>query len=248
MESKFIDVHAHVSSGTFDQIRKRVMNGIRDLIILNSGENPEENARIFEDALKYAGLLPCVGLHPNYVSYAKEKELAESMEYMRANTGRAFAVSEIGLDYKEKTEQQKGLQRKVFTELLEAAETNNKVCIVHSRKAIDDVLKILSSFKSAAIIHNFEGNQAQCAKACELGISISISTGFMKFKRDNLIKKIPLERLFLETDSPALSPDSEINTPLNIHKILNYVAGLRDMDGEELKEKVFENFKKVFHA
>ena len=72
--------------------------------------------------------------------------------------------------------------------------------------------------------------------ADELGINISISTGFMKFKKDNIIKNVNLNRLFTETDSPELSPDNKLNTPLNIQKLLNYISSIKKMGVEEIRE------------
>jgi TatD family hydrolase len=248
MEIKFIDIHTHLAEGEFDESRDRLAAELKDFIVLNAGENKEENSKILFEGQKYSNFLPCIGLHPNVVSTSGREKSAEEIDYIVTHVNEAFAISEIGLDYRAKEETEKALQRKVFSELLELAELKSKVCIVHSRKSIDDLLRTLPSFKTKIIIHNFEGNQAHYARAAEIGAYVSISTAFMRFKRDNLIRKIALDRLFIETDSPALSPDENMNTPLNIQKILKYVAALRNMKEEDLKLAIFENFKKVFYG
>lgn len=248
MEAKFVDVHAHVADKAFDESRDKLAAELDGFIVLNSGEDPAENAKILNDSKKHVSFLPCIGLHPNKVSVLSKEKIAEGVNYIVTHINEAFAVSEVGLDYRGKDESQKALQKKAFEEILALAELKGKVCIVHSRKSIEDVVRTISSFRARVIIHNFEGNQAQYLKAVEANAYISVSTAFIKFKRDSLIKKIALDRLFVETDSPVLSPDENMNTPLNIRKILKYVADLRGMREEELKEAVWDNFRRVFYG
>ncbi len=248
METKYVDIHAHLADKVFDKEIAALAPKLSDYAILNSGENPEENAKILSQYGHYTNLLPCIGLHPNFISSASRQEVNEGMDFIANNIAASFAVSEIGLDYRGKDEEQKRLQMVKFSELLELAELKNKVCIIHSRKAMNELLEILPSFETKVIIHNFEGNQAHYQKAIAVNAYISISTGFIKFKRDSLLKKLNLERLFVETDSPVLSPDDNINTPLNIPKILKYIADLRGMGEEDLRERILLNFQKLFYG
>ena len=248
MGPKYVDIHAHMSDKAFQGMKDTLMRQLGDYIVLNAGENPGENAKVFLDSGRYKNLFPCIGLHPNYISAASKEEVFVGLEYVRNGAGRAFAISEIGLDFKEKTAEQMALQKSILNKLLEIAERNNKPCIMHSRKSMDAVLDALSSFKVKAVLHNFEGNNAQYARAIGMGVYVSISTGFIRFKRDSLIKKLDLGKAFVETDSPVLSPDSNINTPLNIPKILNYMAVLRNMQREEVARMIFENFKRLFYG
>jgi TatD DNase family protein len=248
METKFIDIHAHLADKAFDGGREELCSELSDFIVLNAGEGPEDNSKVIDIGVKHPNILPCIGLHPNALSSLGKVDIARSVDYLATHINRAFAISEIGLDYRGKSDREKTLQKNVLSEIFELTELKEKVCIIHSRKAIEDILSMLRSFKIKAIIHNFEGNQNQYLKAVEAGVYISISTGFIKYKRDNLIKKIDLNKLFLETDSPVLSPDSKINTPLNIRKVLNYVATLRSMNESELKDIIFSNFKDVFYG
>lgn len=248
MDTKYIDAHAHLADKAFDKEFEVLGLKLSGYLVLNAGEKPEENLKILLQSKEYQNILPCIGLHPNFISTAKKEDVRNGVDFIASKISEAFAISEIGLDYRGKDEEQKRLQTIIFTEILELAELRQKVCIIHSRKAIDAVLKILPSFETKVIIHNFEGNQSHYERAVENNAYVSISTGFMGFKRDNLIKKIALDHLFVETDSPVLSPDENINTPLNIPKILKYIANLRGMKEEELKEAVFSNFQKVFYG
>ena len=248
MEEKFIDVHAHISDRSLEKIRNNFLDGISNsYLILNAGENKEDSERILKDSERYPFLLPCIGLHPNEIAYKLYKVIQEEFDFFSSNIGKFFAVSEIGLDYKSKDIYQMEQEKEFFYKILEQAEKNKKVCIIHSRKAIDDVFDAISSFNVKAIIHNFEGNLRNLDRAQELGINISISTGFMKFRKENIIKNVSIDKLFTETDSPALSPDNDINTPLNIPKLLNYISSIKKMEADQIKSIVYKNFCGLFY-
>ncbi len=248
MEDKFIDAHAHMSDGSLEQVRDKFLDSISgSYLILNAGENKSDSKRILNDSEKYKFLLPCIGLHPNEIAYKSYQVVEAEFDFLSSNLGKFFAISEVGLDYKGKDIYQMEQEKEFFYKILELAEENRKVCIIHSRKAMDDVFDALSSFHVKSIIHNFEGNLRNLDKANELGINISISTGFMKFKKDNIIKNLSMDKLFTETDSPALSPDSNVNTPLNIPKLLNYVSSIKKMEADQIKSAVYKNFRRVFY-
>ena len=242
---KFIDIHAHLSDRSFDGNREDLISRLEGYIVLNAGENPAENEKVL--SLESSSVLKCIGLHPNYVSSASENEIANGLDFLSANVNKAFALSEVGLDYKNKTDAQKKTQVSILGRIFELAEKNNKVCIVHSRNSISELIDLSKSFKARVIIHNFEGNWTSYTKAVDAGIGISVSTGFMKFKKDSLLRKMDLSFLFTETDSPVLSPDNKINTPLNIPRLLNYIAGIRSMDSNELKQIIAGNLVRFFH-
>lgn len=248
MENKLIDIHAHLCSNEFtssiDKLAKEMGN---DYIVLNAGENSRQNTEIIKLHEKYEFILPCIGLHPNEIAKISYDEAERELNYLIENVEKAFAISEIGLDYKNKDIYQMEVEKELLYKILEVAADNNKVCIIHSRKSMDDLLDILSSFKLKVIIHNFEGNLRQLERTKEMGINISISTGFMKFKRDNIIKKVDIANIFTETDSPVLSPDTKTNTPLNVKRLLNYIANIRGVDMEEVMSNVYKNFRRVFY-
>ncbi len=248
MEDKFVDIHAHLSDKVFDEGKAELIKKLSaEYIVLNAGEDILQDKTILEDGKHYPFILPCIGLHPNIIVGKNYTELEGDLTFIEENINKFFAVSEIGLDYKSKDTYQIQREKEFFYRILEIAVKNRKVCIIHSRKAMDDMLEILSSFNLKAVLHNFEGNLHHLEMAQSNGINISISTGFMKFKKDNIIKKVQLDRLFVETDSPVLSPDENINTPLNIPKILNYVAAIKKMETEDIKSIIYKNFMRIFY-
>ncbi len=247
-QPKFVDVHAHLSDAAFDIDRESLLKKLEGYIILNAGEEIEENERILNEGARHSNLLPCIGLHPNKLSHYDDADTDKALAYLDEKIPAAFAVSEIGLDYKLKDEKQMLIQRKVFSKILETAEKNNKVCIVHSRKSMDDTLDILGNFSVKAVLHNFEGNLAQLKKALDMGINPSISTGFIRFKKDNVIRAMKNDEFFVETDSPVLSPDQNRNTPMNIPLILEYISSIIGTKPIELKNSIYLSFCKMFYG
>ncbi len=248
MEVKFIDVHAHLCDSLFLNNIKEIASRLsRDYIVLNTGENSLQNTEILECSTVYPFIMPCIGLHPNEIAKMSYDMAMKELEYLSDNVSKAYAISEVGLDYKGKDIYQIEQEKEFLYKIFEIAQKNKKVCIIHSRKSIEDVFEMLSSFDIKVITHNFEGNLRQLRHAQDIGLNISISTGFMRFKKDNIIRNVELEKLFTETDSPVLSPDDKTNTPLNIPKLLNYIASLRDMNIEELKSVVYSNLRRVFN-
>ncbi len=248
MEDKLIDVHAHLSDPSFMDRKKELFPMLKDsYLVLNAGENSVQDRKILDESRNLSFLLPCIGLHPNEIAMMTYANAEKELAYFSQSIADFFAVSEVGLDYRGKDIYQMEQEKEFFYRILELSEINKKVCIIHSRKAIEDVFDAVSSFKIKAILHNFEGNLRNLIRAEELGLYISISTGFMKFKKDNIIKNVSLDKLFTETDSPVLSPDSGINTPLNLPKLLNYISSIRNMDMNDLKSAVSNNFREVFY-
>lgn len=244
--SKFIDIHAHLSDPRLSSDLADMLPRLDGYIVLNAGENPADNDRIL--SLENGNILKCIGLHPNYISSKGPDDIESGISYLESNISKAFALSEIGLDFKDKTDEQKEIQVSAFRKILELAEKHRKVCIIHSRKSMGALTEILNSFRIKAIIHNFEGNSADYNRCVEYGAGISVSTGFIRFKKDSLLRRMDINFLFTETDSPVLSPDDKINTPLNIPKILKYIADIMNMDQNEIKYAVSLNFERFFHA
>jgi TatD family hydrolase len=232
-----IDIHAHLAQD---------FPAGNDLLVLNATESREEA----ENALKIYSInnriLPCVGLHPNKIVNMSKENINKSLEYIQNNIDKFFAISEVGLDFKEKSEEQIKLQEDILSRILGIAESKGKVAIVHTRKSIRRFLEIRSSYRVKIIYHNYEGNVSLLSRIYELGDAVSISTGFLKFKKDEVIKKVNLNYLFFETDSPTLSPSDLPNAPSNVSLIYEYFARLRNIDLRELELQVQKNFEAIF--
>ena len=164
------------------------------------------------------------------------------------------AVGETGLDYYYFSEPL-GWQRERFELHIEAARIAGVPYIIHSRDAAADTLKILSSPSSKGIpfvLHSFAGDWEYAKKALDLGAFISFS-GMVTFKNaasiQDAAKKCPLERMFIETDSPYLAPvpfRGQRNTPALVPWAAKKIASLKGVSEEQVARQTFENACKFF--
>ena len=211
--------------------------------------------------------------------YKKFKNLALSSK-------KVVAIGEIGLDYwhkpkgKEKRARFKEKQKKAFLEQLDLAQELNLPSIIHCRVAHDDLLKILNSkfparnasrsdaggqipdSKIRGVMHGFVGNTEQLEKYLELGLYIGFNGIIFKsiegINFEENIKKIPLDRILVETDCPYLTPLPAVasveagvmpptrNESLYIKYIIEKIANIRELEYEEVAEITAKNAKKLF--
>lgn len=158
-------------------------------------------------------------------------------------------LGEIGLDYhylagtKEK-------QQKLLISQLKLAEKINRPVVIHNRESDNDLIEILKKYspKKRGIIHCFSSDKTTAETLLDLGYYISFSGNITYKNSKNIqeaLKIIPSSRLFLETDSPYLSPiplRGKVNTPLNIIHTYEKAAELREENLEELKSIIMKNF------
>lgn len=170
-----------------------------------------------------------------------------------ASDKRIVAVGETGLDYFYAKESASDQQKHFITHLKVAAEVNKPV-IIHSREAREDTLESIKKYagSAAGVLHCFTENWDMAKRAIDMGFYISIS-GIVTFKNADalreVVKKIPLERLMVETDSPYLAPiphRGKPNQPAYVREVAEYIAELRGIKLELLAEQTTANFQRLF--
>ncbi len=189
-------------------------------------------------------------------NYQKYKELAGSEKVV--------AIGEIGLDYyykpktKRKLELFKEKQKEVFEVQLKLARELNLPVIFHCRMAHDDLLKILkeqrvkNKERLKGVIHCFTGKWKQAEEYLEMGFYIGFNGIIFKniegidFQEN--IRKIPLDRILIETDCPYLTPLPKTgrNEPLYIKYVAKKIAELKEVSFEEVARVTTENARKLF--
>ncbi len=261
---------------TNEAIKRSLENNVW---IINIGSQYTTSKRAVEIAEKYSeGVYAAVGLHPIHLEtgLAKVKidleeiqfqTIEEEFDYEKykelAGSKKVKAIGEIGLDYyykpktKTKIEQFKEKQKNIFLKQINLAKELNLPIIFHCRMAHNDLIEILrfqvSSFKFHGIIHCFTGTLEQAKKYLEMGFYLGFNGIIFKdikgidFKE--IIKKIPLEKILLETDCPYLTPplaNSQRNEPLFIRYIAQEIAKIKDISFEQVAETTSKNAKKLF--
>lgn len=242
---KYIDVHAHLEDEVFNNDRDEVLRKAKNILIFNAGMDHKTNLKSLELANYYQNIKPCLGFHPEVVAVSRISDVKKEIEFIRENSKKIVAISEIGLDYKYK---EKEKQKKAFSMLLSLAQELNKPVIVHSRRAVGAVINLMKNFDVKAVMHAFSGTKDELRRALDYGYYITVMANVANNPyRQWLAKEVPLERLLTETDSPVLGPKSnERNEPINIISAVNFVAKLRKMDKDELRIQLLKNTKGLF--
>ncbi len=246
-----IDTHAHLD---MLKTKQDLIESIEKLdYIITIGCDIEEIYKAVDIANRYDNVFASVGFHP-YDVKDLDIEKVEILKELALNNKKVVGIGETGLDYyRDITPKEK--QWKFFEKQIELAKELNLPLIVHSRSANEDTVRILENyapFKASGIIHCFGGDMDMMERCVDLGFYISFAGNITYPKANNLrevLKKTPLDRLLLETDSPFLSPQKrrgKPNKPSNIFYTLEYVADFLGMEKEELEKITDENVKRLF--
>mgnify|MGYP000105810996 FL=1 len=248
----FVDVHAHLDDKAFDDDRQQVLENIREagMIVVNAGSDIDTSRFSVELAQNYDFIYACVGVHPHEAAKVSKDYLSELKEL--AKSPKVVAIGEIGLDYYYEFSDRK-LQQKVFLEQLELAKSLNLPVVIHSRDAHQDTLNILK--KSAPIkglMHCYSGSFEMARELLKLDFYFSFG-GVITFKNakkpKEVVEKLPLDKILLETDCPYLTPEpyrGKRNDPTRIPVIAEKLAELRQTTLQEIKHITYANFTKLF--
>ena len=242
-----IDTHAHIYSEYYDiddLIKKLKSNSI--IKVINNSTNNEDMLEVIELSKKYRNfLLPSIGIHPEFVNnYDLNK-----METIIKNN-KVYAIGEIGLDYywvKDNKEEQKNL----FISQIKLANKYNLPVIIHSRDSIQDCLNIIKENRCRGIIHCFSGSYEMAKEFIKYGFKLGIG-GVLTFKNSKLsevIKKIDLKDIVLETDSPYLTPEpyrGKTNDPSNVYYVAKKISEIKEIDIEKVIKQTTQNAIDIF--
>ena len=250
-----IDSHAHLEMEDFDGDRERVLRraleaGLTHIVtvgtdLLSSGKAlglSEKNPFVFAT----------VGFHPHNAKDVDSASL-DALALMAENP-RVVAWGEIGLDlfWRHSPPQR---QLEVFERQTDMASHLGLPLIIHSREANDEVLRVLKkrNGRGKGVIHCFSGNYEMAMAFIELGYLISIP-GTVTYKNSSVIqevvRRVPLESLLVETDAPFLAPvpfRGKRNEPAYVVHTICRVAELRDIDFQAVAHATSENAKRIFH-
>jgi TatD DNase family protein len=252
-----VDSHCHID---FPELAENLPQ-ILDLMQKNKvgctvciGVNLEDLPRILSLAEAHPNIFASVGVHPEAAD-AREPTLAELVNLARHP--KVIAIGETGLDYywhKDAPE----WQRERFRTHIRAAIEAGKPLVIHNREATSDTLRLLSeegAGQVGGIMHCFTENWDVAKAALALGFHISLS-GIVTFRNALIIKdvarRVPLDRLLIETDSPYLAPmpyRGKTNQPGYVVHVAEEIARLRNISFEEVARATTDNFFRLFpHA
>jgi len=207
--------------------------------------------RVHALATGHANLYATVGTHPDYPDTV-EPDVATLVEL--AGRPKVVAIGETGLDYY-RLAGDLSWQRERFRTHIRAARDAGKPLVVHTRSAADDTLAILREERAhevGGVMHCFTETWDVAAAAMDLGFHISFS-GIVSFKNaatlHDVARRVPLERMLIETDSPYLAPAphrGRTNEPAWVVHVAEAIARLRGVDVATIAGATSDNFFHLF--
>jgi TatD DNase family protein len=191
-------------------------------------------------------------MHPHDAKEVGEQELQKLREL--AAKPKVVAIGETGLDY-HYNHSPREIQRRVFVQLIDMARKTGLPLVVHEREAAKDAAELLRSEGAGrlrGVIHCFTGNYEAACGYLDLGFFLSFS-GIITFKNAEplreVVRKVPLDRMLVETDSPYLTPAphrGKRNEPAYVRFVAEAVAQMKEISFGDVAEATTRNVGQLF--
>ena len=250
MTHLLVDTHTHLYDPVFDEDREAVLEdaeraGIGAVITVS--ENLTDAKRILELAGLHHLIRPAAGLYPTIL----DTDQAERMEaFIRDHRSVLVAIGEVGLDYwKVKEPGDKKIQRDIFGRFINLSKELDLPLNVHSRSAGRHAVSLLLDSGAIKVqMHAFDGKAAAALPAVEAGYFFSVPPSVVRSRqKQKLVKRLPLDCLLVETDSPVLGPEPGTrNEPANLQVAIKAIAEIKDLSPQEVVEQVIENTRRLY--
>jgi len=262
----YTDSHCHPENKRFDPDRPDVFAransaGVTTILAIGNGDGPGTGT--FDCAIKlaeqYEGVYATVGIHPHEAALAKLDDFDELVQISKHP--KIVAWGEIGLDYYY-DHSPRDVQQRVFIRQMELAADARLPIIIHCRpsdnstNAWDDTLRLISEHWSstglAGVMHCFTGTVEQAKASLDLGFIVSFAGNISYPKAQNIRDAaaiVPLDRMFIETDSPYLAPvphRGKRNEPAFLVETAQRLAEVRATSVENIAALTTQNFNRLF--
>ena len=248
-----VDSHCHLDFPQFDKDRVAIIReceqaGIKQFIV--PGVSAATWSRLSHVAKDFSCIHIAYGLHPYFVDEHKQADVLKLERILKTN--KPVAIGEIGLDFYRK-DLDPVKQQTLFEEQLSLAQELQLPVILHVRKAHQQTLETLKKYQLVGgVVHAFNGSYEQARSYMDLGFSFGLG-GALTYanatKLRSLALRLPLQNIFLETDSPDMSPANftgAYNTPLTILKVLAVLHEIRPDSISTITETTTNNVLAMF--
>ncbi len=270
----FIDTHAHLdmikSMTPEESLKRSLSDDVRYMI--NVGSSIEGSRKSVKYARQFPNVFASVGIHPHdaedfgsreikilkYLIAGSEEESAGETALKSSDEKRfekVVAVGETGFDFFRNLSPRPS-QEKAFRAHIELATEYDLPLIIHDRDAHEEILDVLRKYSShknlKGVIHCFSGDLDFASRCIDIGLYISY-TGVITYPNakglQDVVREIPIEKIFIETDSPYLAPQEKRgkeNYPGYVKYIANKIAELKDLTIEEVAAVTSKNAEDFF--
>ena len=277
--SEIFDTHAHLCDAAFDEDREAIIadlgtHGVGAFTEIGF-DLPSSRAALAL-AERYPQVYAAVGFHPDHSDHLRDEDV-ETLRKMVENDQKIVAIGEIGLDYHYTREgilrraaasgqepdpeslatadPDPEIQKACFRRMLQLARALGLPINVHSREAAQDTYDLIveeHGYENSGIIHCFGYPVEMAERFVKLGLYVGVG-GVVTFKNarklKEVVERIPIERIVLETDCPYMAPVPKRGTrndPRNLPYVVEEIAALRQMDPAEVIRITTENAKRVY--
>lgn len=252
-----IDSHAHIQgkeyAGEAEAVIERARAaGVEKIIAVGGAGDMSSNTEAVALAARFENVYATVGMHPHDAKDVGSEDLATLKEL--AAHPKVVAVGETGLDYYY-NHSPHDVQRRVFARFIGMARETDLPIVVHERDAAKEAAELLLSEGKGlrGVIHCFTGSYEAACAYLDLGFYLSF-TGIITFKNAEplreVVRKVPLERMLVETDSPFLTPvphRGKRNEPAYVRWVAEAVAKIKETPFEAVAATTTRNVRDLFH-
>lgn len=240
---RLVDTHCHLDLSEYMQNIVRESFS-KDISIITMTTTPKAFKKNKEICQSNKNIKVAIGLHPQLVGQ-RENELDLLLSYLE----KTRFIGEIGIDSNTNYVTTLDKQIRVFNKIIDMCDWyGNKVISIHSVKSTELVLEILKGTirnkSNKYILHWFTGNQNELRKAIELGCYFSINKKMINtIGGKNLIRRVPSDRILLETDAPFIEPVNSLTDIYNDLFII--VKEINKIRCEDISDQIEENSYKI---
>lgn len=250
-----IDSHCHLDYPDFEPDFTEIMSRARDAgvgTMLTIGTRLSTFDKVLAVAERFDNVYCTVGIHPHEAA-SESAEVAQLVEL--AKHPKVVGIGETGLDYFYDKSPRRAQRANFRTHIAAARETGLPV-IVHTRDADSDTAIVLAAEMSmggfTGLLHCFSSGEQLAEKALNKGFYISLS-GIITFQKStelrDIVAKLPLDRLLVETDAPYLAPvphRGHRNEPSFVTHTASALAQLKNVTVSEIETATTDNFYRLF--
>jgi TatD DNase family protein len=250
MPAAIVDTHAHLADSAFERdlpevLERARMAGLTAVVVVSEDVRDAERCLLL--AREHSMLLPAAGLYPGGI---EPGELSRMEALIRERRADLVAIGEVGLDHWiAKEEEAREAQRHALERLVDLSLELDLPLNVHSRSAGRQVIELLLARGARRVqLHAFDGRASTAEPAVEAGYFFSVPPSIARSEQKRkLVRRLPLDCLLLESDSPVLGPSpGERNEPANVLIAAREVATLKGISLAEVLEATTANARRLY--